>query len=202
MTAQKIFLEKSLTNQIIDTNFDLFFKKLTNLIMKNGKKIKASKILFKMLMILKQKLKKDLEKNMFLSKPKDLEHNLLEKSMVKSTSQSLNFKTDSLDFLLFGLLSQAVENVTPNLEVRKVRVAGSTYLVPAVLSKKKQETLALKWLLESAQKRQKNSKLDFSTCLADEILDASRKIGQARQKRDELHRLAQTNRAYIRYRWW
>nr|AST08902.1 30S ribosomal protein S7 [Micractinium conductrix] len=199
MTAQ---LEKSLRNQIMETNFDLFFKKLTNLIMKDGKKIKASKILFKTLIILKQKLKKDLEKNMFLSKSKDLEHNFLEKSTVKSTSQLRNLKTDSLDFLLFSLLSQAVENVTPNLEVRKVRVAGSTYLVPAVLSKKKQETLALKWLLESAQKRQKNSKLDFSTCLADEILDASRKIGQARQKRDELHRLAQTNRAYIRYRWW
>ena len=199
MTAQ---LEKSLRNQIMETNFDLFFKKLTNLIMKDGKKIKASKILFKTLIILKQKLKKVLEKNMFLSKSKDLEHNFLEKSTVKSTSQLRNLKTDSLDFLLFSLLSQAVENVTPNLEVRKVRVAGSTYLVPAVLSKKKQETLALKWLLESAQKRQKNSKLDFSTCLADEILDASRKIGQARQKRDELHRLAQTNRAYIRYRWW
>ena len=52
------------------------------------------------------------------------------------------------------------------------------------------------------KKRQKNSKLDFATCLADEILDASKKVGQARQKRDDLHRLALSNRAYIRYRWW
>ena len=58
-------------------------------------------------------------------------------------------------FELFLLLSQALENVTPNLEVRKVRVAGSTYLVPAVLSKKKQETLALKWLIESTKKDKK-----------------------------------------------
>jgi small subunit ribosomal protein S7 len=181
MTPRKILLEKSSQKTIIETYFDLFFKKLTNLLIKDGKKIKASKIIFKMLMILKKKLKKELEKNMLL--------------ITKSNN-------NSLDFILFRLLSQAVENVTPNLEVRKVRVAGSTYLVPAVLSKKKQETLALKWLLEAAQKRKKNSKLDFSTCLADEILEASRKTGQARQKRDELHRLAQTNRAYIRYRWW
>ena len=55
---------------------------------------------------------------------------------------------------------------------------------------------------QRAKKRQKNARFDFSTCLAEEILDASRKLGQARQKRDELHRLAQQNRAYTRYRWW
>lgn len=92
--------------------------------------------------------------------------------------------------------------MTPNLEIRKVRVAGSTYSVPAALSKKRQETLALKWLIEAAKKRQRNSNLEFSTCLAEEIFDASKKLGQARQKRDDLHRQAQLNRAYIRYRWW
>lgn len=161
----------------IDTRFDLFFKKFTNLIMKDGKKNKASKLLFNTLLILKKRIKKDLEKK---NLPKQF----------------------SLNYTLLSVISQALENITPNLEVRKVRVAGSTYLVPAVISKKKQETLALKWVLESAKKRQKNTKLDFSRSLADEILDASRKIGQSRQKRDELHRLAQMNRAYIRYRWW
>jgi small subunit ribosomal protein S7 len=147
------------------TDFDLLFKKCTNFLMIDGKKTKASKILFDMLLILKKTLKKE-NKSLFL------------------------------------VISQALENLVPNLEVRKVRVAGSTYSVPSVLSKKKQETLALKWIIESAKKRQKNSKLDFSACLADEILEASRKSGQALKKRDELHRLAQTNRAYSRYRWW
>lgn len=166
-----------------NTRFDLFFKKFTNLLMKDGKKIKASKIVFEMLVILKKRLKKNLEKK-------------------NDVLSSQDFVEIPINFELFHLLSQALENVTPNLEVRKVRVAGSTYLVPAVLSKKKQETLALKWLIESAKKRQKNSKVDFAKCLADEILDASKKLGQARQKRDELHRLALLNRAYIRYRWW
>ena len=166
-------------NQINENRFDLFFKKFTNLLMIDGKKTKASKLIFNMLLILKKRIKRDLEKK---SQPGQ--------------------KEIHLNQTLFHLLSKALENITPSVEVRKVRVAGSTYIVPAILSQKKQETLALKWIIESAKKRQKNSKLDFSTCLADEILEASRKSGQARQKRDELHRLAQMNRAYIRYRWW
>lgn len=162
-----------------ETRFDLFFKKFTNLIMKDGKKIKASKLVFNALLNLKKRVQKDID-----------------------TKNSVSQKEPNLNFTVLRVLFRALENITPSLEVRKVRVAGSTYSVPAVLSKKKQETLALKWLLESAQKRQKNSKAPFSKCLADEILDASRKIGQARQKRDDLHRLAQMNRAFVRYRWW
>lgn len=172
MTVDK--LSKTLENQKIETNIDFFFKKLTNLLMKNGEKNKASKIVYKMLLSLQKK--------------------------VQTTPLHENFET--LECILYGVISQALKNVTPNLEVRKVRVKGSTYLVPSVLSKKRQETLAIKWLLESAQKKRKTGKLDFSTCLADEIFDASRKIGQARQKRDELHRAAQANRAFLRYRWW
>jgi len=157
------------------TRFNLFVTKFTHLIMKHGKKTQATKLVWNMLLILKQKIKRDLEKK----------------------NQKVNSST-----LLVKLIYQALENITPNLEVRKVRVAGSTYLVPAALSKKKQENLAYKWLIESAKKRQKNSNGNFSECLADEFLDASKKIGNARQKRDELHRLAQQNRAYIRYRWW
>ena len=164
--------------------------------------MKASKILFTMLVILQKRLQKDLQKkNNLLSKTVVLTH---EKSLqnVSRLGHDRTKKENSANFELFGFLSQALENVTPSLEVRKVRVRGSTYLVPAVLNKKKQETLALKWLIESAKKRQKNSKFNFSICLAEEIYDASRKLGHARQKRDELHRLAQMNRAYIRYRWW
>jgi small subunit ribosomal protein S7 len=172
-------------NSTIETHFDLFFKKFINLLMIDGKKTKASKTFFKMLLILKKQIQKDLEKK--------------KKSNLNTTKNEKDF---SINITLLHLILQALNNVTPSLEVRKVRVAGSTYIVPAVLSKKKQETLALKWLIESAKKKQKNSNVNFSSCLADELLDASRKAGQARQKRDELHRLAQMNRAYIRYRWW
>lgn len=157
------------------TRFDLFVTKFTHLIMKHGKKTQATKLVWTMLLILKQKIKRELNKK--------------------------NQQSES-STLLAQTIFQALDNITPNLQVRKVRVSGSTYLVPSPLSKKKQENFALKWLIEAAKKRQKNSNGTFSESLADEILEALRKTGYARQKRDELHRLAQQNRAYIRYRWW
>jgi small subunit ribosomal protein S7 len=159
-------------------NFFLISDKFINLLMHDGKKIKATTLFFEMLPFLRKHLEKDREKKY---------------SLVK------NF---TLDLSVLHYLSQAIENVTPSLEVRKVRVSGSTYLVPAILSKKRQQTMAIRWIIESAKKKQNNSKLSFSECLADEIFDAFKKQGQARQKRDDLHRLAEANRVYIRYRWW
>ena len=159
-------------------NFFLFTDKFINLLMRDGKKVKAAKLFFDMLLLLKKRLDKDTDKKL---------------SLIKYSMHDLS---------VLHFLSQAVENVTPSLEVRKVRVAGTTYLVPAILSKKRQQTIAIGWIIESAKKRQNNSKFGFSECLADEIFDAYKKQGQARQKRDELHRLAEANRAYIRYRWW
>ena len=169
----------------------------------DGKKIKASKIIFEMLSILEKKIKKNHETKTHSSKFNEFGKKIVSK--IKNQQQigdNLFGNEIEFNFSLFQIISKALENITPNLEVRKVRVAGTTYLVPAIFSKKKQETLALKWIIDSAKKRQKNSKLHFAACLAEEILDASKKLGQARQKRDELHRLAQQNRAYTRYRWW
>lgn len=160
-------------------NFSLFSEKFINLLMIDGKKLKASKLFFYMLLLIKKRIEKNSEKK---------STNLIQK--------------ESFNISVLHVLAQAVENVTPSLEVRKVRVAGTTYLVPAILSKKRQETLAIRWIIESAKKRKKNLKFNFSECLADEIYEASKKQGNARQKRDELHRLAEANRAYIRYRWW
>lgn len=160
-------------------NFSLFSEKFINLLMIDGKKLKASKLFFDMLLLIKKRIEKNSEKK---------STHLVQKA--------------SFNISVLHVLAQAVENVTPSLEVRKVRVAGTSYLVPAILSKKRQETLAIRWIIESAKKRKKNLKFNFSECLADEIYEASKKQGNARQKRDELHRLAEANRAYIRYRWW
>lgn len=100
------------------------------------------------------------------------------------------------------ILHQAIENVKPSVEVRKVRVAGTTYFVPAIISKKRQQTLAIKWIIDSARNKKRNSNTSFAHGLADELVDAILKQGQARQKRDDLHKLTQLNRAYTRYRWW
>lgn len=94
----------------------------------------------------------------------------------------------------------AVENLKPFFEIKRIRVAGATREVPCLVPPQRQEGLALRWLLEAAkQRKRKNSKLPFENCLAEEILEASKGVGIARQKRDQLHRTAEANRAFVHY---
>ena len=153
-------------------NSFIFSEKFINLLMIDGKKIKAYNLFFKMLEILKEKTGKQ-KKN----------------ELSSSSSPPI-------------IVEHAILNCMPSLEVRKVRIAGTTYLVPAMIPKKKQEALAMRWIIEAAKKKKKTSKFSFAQCLAEEIHDAFLKQGYARTKRNELHRLAEANRAYIRYRWW
>jgi len=88
------------------------------------------------------------------------------------------------------------------LELRRVRKGGTTYQVPAIVSQKRQERLAIKWIIEAAEKKKKKNNTCFSDCLVSEIMDAFNKTGQPRQKRDEQLKVAEYNRAYTRYRWW
>ena len=104
--------------------------------------------------------------------------------------------------LLLLCLRTAVRNVQPNLECRRCRVAGTSHQVPAVVSEKRGESLAVRWIIESARKRRKNGGLKISQCLAQELLDAYEKQGRPRQRRDQSHKLASGNRGYLRYRWW
>lgn len=103
---------------------------------------------------------------------------------------------------VLDVVFQAIEHVVPMVEVRKVRVAGNTLLVPAPVSPKKGESMAIRWIIQGARRKQQESHTGFAACLADELFEAWQKHGSARQKRDEIHRLAEQNRGYMRYRWW
>ncbi|GLJ37151.1 hypothetical protein SUGI_0753390 [Cryptomeria japonica] len=100
------------------------------------------------------------------------------------------------------LLVNAVGNIKPVCEVSKVRVAGATYQVPDIVDRDRQQTLALRWLLEAALKRRTSNKIGLDQCLSAEVLDAYRKKGIARKKRDDLHELASNNRSFVHFRWW
>ena len=201
--------------------------KFINLLMRNGEKAKANKVFAESLKQLEKKSfskenisllfgKKEKSKEnekYSLQKKTGEEQHKEKKSQKNKTKQILN-KEDCLlhnekktveyynDFLKKNTLYQAVENVKPTLELRRVRKGGTTYQVPAIVSKNRQEKLAIKWIIESAEKRKKKNKNSFSNCLVSEILDALNKIGQPRQKRDEQLKVAEFNRAYTRYRWW
>ena len=96
------------------------------------------------------------------------------------------------------IFNDAVNNIRPNLEVRSRRVGGATYQVPQEVKTKRSQTLALRWLLEAARKR-KNKKM--SEKLFNELMDASQKRGNAIKKREDTHRMAESNKAFAHFRW-
>nr|AHA47118.1 ribosomal protein S7 [Amborella trichopoda] len=100
------------------------------------------------------------------------------------------------------LMVDAVENIQPICEVEKVRVAGTTYDVPGIVARDRQQTLAIRWIFFAAFKRRISNRISLEKCLFDEILDAYRKRGIARKKRENLHGLASTNRSFAHFRWW
>ena len=96
------------------------------------------------------------------------------------------------------IFNEAINNIRPNLEVRSRRVGGATYQVPQEVKTNRSQTLALRWLLEATRKR-KNKKM--SEKLFNELMDASQKKGTAIKKREDTHRMAESNKAFAHFRW-
>ena len=96
------------------------------------------------------------------------------------------------------IFNDAVNNIRPNLEVRSRRVGGATYQVPQEVKTKRSHTLALRWLLEASRKRKNKT---MSDKLFNELMDASQKKGSAIKKREDTHKMAESNKAFAHYRW-
>ena len=96
------------------------------------------------------------------------------------------------------LFELAVKNATPMLEVRSRRVGGATYQVPTEVRPNRRVTLAMRWIIRGARAR---SGRPIAECLAQELLEAARGQGSAVRRREELHRMAEANRAFVHYRW-
>ena len=97
-----------------------------------------------------------------------------------------------------GILKRAVDNVRPQLEVRSRRVGGATYQVPVEVKPRRANTLAIRWLVGYARQRREKS---MAERLANEILDASNGIGASVKRREDLHKMADSNKAFAHYRW-
>ncbi|HLS88343.1 MAG TPA: 30S ribosomal protein S7 [Sphingobacteriaceae bacterium] len=93
---------------------------------------------------------------------------------------------------------QAVKNTMPVLEVRPRRVGGSTYQVPMEVRPRRRMSLALRWLVEAARTRSERTMVDR---LAAEIIEAAGGTGGAVRRKEEIHRMAEANRAFAHYRW-
>jgi len=96
------------------------------------------------------------------------------------------------------VFNEAINNVRPNLEVRSRRVGGATYQVPVEVKTKRSQTLALRWLLDAARKRKNKT---MSDKLLFELMDAYQKKGSAIKKREDTHKMAESNKAFAHFRW-
>jgi small subunit ribosomal protein S7 len=98
----------------------------------------------------------------------------------------------------YDIFEKAVENVKPLLEVKSRRVGGATYQVPVEVRDVRRQTLALRWLVEMSRKRNERTAVER---LANELFDAANDRGNSFKKKEDMHKMAEANKAFAHYRW-
>ena len=97
-----------------------------------------------------------------------------------------------------NIFNEAISNIKPTVEVRSRRVGGATYQVPVEVKSKRSQALALRWLVDASRKRKNKTMADK---LYSEIIDASQNKGSAIKKREDTHKMAESNKAFAHFRW-
>jgi len=95
-------------------------------------------------------------------------------------------------------LKRAVDNTKPQLEVKSRRVGGATYQVPVEVRPRRATTLSIRWLVGYSRQRREKT---MAQRLANELLDASNSVGAAVKRREDMHKMAESNKAFAHYRW-
>lgn len=126
---------------------------------------------------------------------KTIAQRIVEDAILFIESSDSKLKDPTKDTL--EILRDAIINITPVVEVKSKRVGGSTFQVPREVSTEKGTTLAIRWLITAAKSR---SDRGMSLKLANEILDAANETGNAIRKKEEIHRMAEANKAFAHYR--
>ncbi len=121
----------------------------------------------------------------------------------KGTAQQIvygafNIVKDKMSLEPMDVFTQALENIKPVLEVKARRVGGSTYQVPIEIRPDRRQTLAIRWMVAFARKR---SEKTMAERMAGEIMDAYNNAGSAIRRKEEMHKMAEANRAFAHYRW-
>ena len=121
----------------------------------------------------------------------------------RSTAEKIVY--DALDMIEektgtepISTLKRAIDNIKPQLEVRSRRVGGATYQVPVEVRPRRANTLAIRWVVGYSRQRRERT---MAERLANEILDASNGVGPSMKRKDDLHKMAESNKAFAHYRW-
>ncbi len=116
----------------------------------------------------------------------------------KIVYEAMDLAAAKVQRLPLEVFEEAVQNVSPLVEVRPRRVGGSTYQIPVEVPPHRQVSLAMRWILASARQRPGHT---MAEKLAAELVDAVNKTGASIKKREDTHRMAEANRAFAHYRW-
>ena len=112
--------------------------------------------------------------------------------------EALDIIKDRSDGDSLGVLKRAIENTKPQLEVKSRRVGGATYQVPVEVRPRRAATLSIRWLVGFSRQRREKT---MAQKLAAELLDASNGVGAAVKRREDMHKMAESNKAFAHYRW-
>src|SRR6202011_4556834 len=113
--------------------------------------------------------------------------------------QALDVIKDKTGTEPVATLKRAVENTKPQLEVKSRRVGGATYQVPVEVRPRRATTLSIRWLVGYSRQRREKT---MAQRLANELLDASNSVGAAVKRREDMHKMAESNKAFAHYRWY
>jgi small subunit ribosomal protein S7 len=116
----------------------------------------------------------------------------------KIVYQALDVVGDKSGGEALPTLKRAVENVKPQLEVKSRRVGGATYQVPIEVKARRANTLAIRWIVGYARQRREKT---MAERLANELLDAANGVGASVKRREDVHKMAESNKAFAHYRW-
>ncbi|MGB5345272.1 MAG: 30S ribosomal protein S7 [Woeseia sp.] len=119
-------------------------------------------------------------------------------SIIYGALTRISVKQTNAEDKALELLEQALENVKPMVEVKSRRVGGATYQVPVEVRPARRQTLAMRWVIDAARKRSEKS---MAHRLAHELMEAADNRGTAVKKKEDVHRMAEANKAFSHYRW-
>ncbi len=156
MPRKRLIIKKKLQPDPIFNSTSV--SRFTNMIMSDGKKRTAEKIIYDALEIMAEKNKAD----------------------------------------PLSMMEKALQNVSPSVEVKSRRVGGANYQVPIEVNPRRRVSLAMRWILDAASKRNEKT---MKNKLASELLDACEGKGSAVKKREDVHKMAEANKAFAHYRW-
>lgn len=172
--------------------------KFVNTVMRCGKKSVAESAVYGALDHLAKQLKSANKLNAMAERPGDNENENVKDITPNSKPTGDIRKDEASRVAALNAFKAALDNVTPQVEVKSRRVGGSTYQVPVEIRAVRRLTLAMRWLVEFANKRNEKTMV---VRLANEIMDALENRGGAVKKREDVHRMAKANQAFAHYRW-